>query len=136
MNKIAPLIVLFISAMLIGNPVLAKGKEQAKGKQHAQVRHEKGKGQYKAKRQTESRWENTNKQALESSERGRERSEERHDMHEPQGYGDPRYGDPRYSDPRYGDPRYGSPQNSVDAIIDQGADSLKSGARNLLPPPR
>lgn len=126
MNKIAPLIALFISAMLIGNPVLAKGKEQAKGKQHAQVRHEKGKGQYKAKRQTESRWENTNKQALESSERGRERSEERHDMHEPQGYGDP----------RYGDPRYGSPQNPVDAIIDQGADSLKSGARNLLPPPR
>lgn len=126
MNKIAPLIVLFISAMLIGNPVLAKGKEQAKGKQHAQVRQEKGKGQYKAKRQTESRWENTNKQALESSERGRERSEERHDMHEPQGYGDP----------RYGDPRYGSPQNPVDAIIDQGADSLKSGARNLLPPPR
>ena len=134
MNKIAPLIALTSLALLMGNPVLAKGKDQVKGKHQAQTHQEKGQ-KHKDKHQSESRLENSNRQSLEDSRRAQERAEERHDMHEQPGYGEPQYGDPMYGDPRYGDPRYGTPPNPVDTLIDRGADSLKSGARNLLPPP-
>ncbi len=73
MNKIVLYITVLGAALLISNPILAKGK-----------------GQGKEKHQSQSSIENTNRQSQEDSYRGQDRAGERHDMHDQEDYDQPR----------------------------------------------
>lgn len=115
MTKIAPLIAIFTALALSSNPVLAKGKDQAKEKHQAQSRQAKGQAQSREMPQSESRWENTNKQSLEDSSRAQERAEQRHEMHQQEQYGQPRY----------------TNENPVDGLIDRNVENLESGVRDF-----
>jgi len=96
MRKNMQLIVFIAMATLLSPSLLAKGKDHRNSP-------------------PDSRFENSNRQSWESSVRGQERSEQRHDQHPRQNYGHPDY----------------NHQNPADAFMERGNEQLRYGVQEL-----